>query len=423
MGAELLNADCQSSLPETVDAGSAGLPRRVVFVEESSEMGGVEWSTLYLVKHLNKAAWKSLVVCPGGGSLPEACRAAGIDVEILPRRHLVSTSLRIGKSFRLPNPLACAWDLGLTLTAARSLSKYLAGIRADLVVTKGMFAHFYGGLAARWAGVPCLWHAQDFISERSFGLLRWFFGRMARLFADRVVADGASIARQLPASMQERVRVIHNGVDTDRFRRDKEEGVSARTEFGIGPDLQVIGHVARLTPWKGQHHLIEAMAKIVPVCPKAHLLLVGSALFDSDTYENKLRGMVQSLGLEHNVTFAGYRKDVARLLSAMDVFVYPSVEKDTAPLSLLSALAAGLPIVAFDIEGVREVLPEPGQALLVPVGDANQLAAAVTRVLQDPKLRQDLAVAARRRAEEAFDLDLHVNHFEEVFADMVGVRP
>jgi len=386
-------------------------------------MGGVEWSTLYLAQHLNKAAWTPVVVCPGEGSLPEACRAAGIDVKILPRRRLLSTSLRIGKSFRLPNPLACVWDVGLTLTAARSLSKFLSRMRPDLVVTKGMFAHFYGGLAARWAGVPCLWHAQDFISERSLGLLRWFFGRMARHFADRVVADGKPIARQLPACMQERVQVIHNGVDTNIFRRDNEEGASARAELGIGPDLEVIGHVARLTPWKGQHHLIEALAQIVPVCPKAHLLLVGSALFDSDAYENKLRGMVGSLGLQRKVTFAGYRKDVPRLLSAMDVFVYPSLEKDTAPLSLLSALAAGLPIVAFDIEGMREILPDPGQGLLVPVGDTSQLAAAVARVLQNPEVRQELAAAARRRAEEAFDLDHYVNRFEEVFAGLVLVRP
>jgi glycosyltransferase involved in cell wall biosynthesis len=385
-------------------------------------MGGVEWSTLYLVQHLNKVVWKPLVVCPGEGSLPEACRAAAIDVAILPRRRLLSTSLRIGKNFRFPNPVACAWDLGITLTMARSLSKFLAGLRPGLVVTKGMFAHFYGGLAARWAGVPCLWHAQDCVSERSLGLLRWFFGWMARHFADRVVADGRPIARQLPVCMQERVQVIHNGVDTNLFRRDAAEGAAVRIELGIPPDMQVIGHVARLTPWKGQHHLIEALAQIVPIYPNAHLLLVGSALFDNGAYENKLRGIVQSLGLESKVTFAGYRKDIPRVLSAMDVFVYPSLEKDTAPLSLLSALAAGLPVVAFNVEGVREVLPDPGQALLVPVGDSKQLAAAVARVLQNPELRQELAARARRRAEEAFDLDHYVNRFEEAFAGLIPVQ-
>src|SRR5207245_13161 len=107
-------------------------------------------------------------------------RALGLQVCVLPRGRMFSSSIRLTTHFRLPNPLAIAWDVGVMRRAARSLARLFDELRPDLVVTKGLFPHFYGGLAARRCGVPCLWHAEDFISERWFGIFRRGLGRVAR---------------------------------------------------------------------------------------------------------------------------------------------------------------------------------------------------------------------------------------------------
>ena len=232
----------------------------IVFVESAAAMGGVQFSTLYLVRHLNSTMWRPIVVCPEQGDLTEACRSSGIAVQVLNCPRLLPTSFRLGRdATRLPNPLAWMWDGWAILAAGWRLAHVLQQVNPDLVVTKGLFSHFYGGLAARQLNIPCLWHVQDFISERFWKVYERLFGQIAQWIPDHIVVDGASISRQLPPTVQHRISVIHNGVDTRVFRPDVD-GHDIRRELGIPADAMVIGHAGRITPWKGQHYLIEAFA-------------------------------------------------------------------------------------------------------------------------------------------------------------------
>lgn len=385
-----------------------------VFVESAAAMGGVQFSTLYLLQHLNSVVWDAVVVCPEEGDLSEACRLSGINVHILGLPRIRSTSFRIGRNAsRLPNPLAWVWDVWATLVAARRLARFLKKKKPDLVVTKGLFPHFYGGLAAHQLGIPCVWHVQDFISERFWKIYQRMFGQVARWLPDHIIVDGASISRQLHPTVQHRISIIHNGVDTELFRPDID-GQGVRREVGIPLDALVIGHVGRMTPWKGQHFLLDAFTSIAAEMENVYLLLVGAPVFDSDAYQRDLMNRTSKRGLSNRVKFAGYRHDMPFVLAAMDVFAFTSVEKDTSPLTLLSAMSSGLPIVAFDIEGVRELLPESEQ-FLVPVGHVNALAHSLSKLLSDATLRRRLGTSARRRAETDFGVDKYVSHVQQAF--------
>jgi glycosyltransferase involved in cell wall biosynthesis len=391
-------------------------PRKVVFVECAAAMGGVQFSTLYLVQHLDSAHWNPIVVCPEEGDLTEACRRLGIQVQVLEQPKLRSTSFRIRNDVRLPNPWAWLWDGVAMFIAARRLARFLEQTKPHLIVTKGLFSHFYGGLAAHKLSIPCIWHVQDFISERFLGLYRRAFGLAARLLPDHIIADGAAISRQL-GSIEDRVSVILNGVDVNVFRPGID-GASVREELDLPDGAIVIGHVGRMTPWKGQHYLLEAFAPLAREVPNAYLVFVGGPVFDTDSYQNKLLNLTAKLGLAERVRFPGYRHDMPEVLAGMDVFAFTSVEKDTSPLTLLSAMASGLPIVAFDIEGVRELIDEDGQLLLVPPGETNALAESLLRLLSDPELRRRLSVSARRQAERKFSLERHVTSIEEVLLNL-----
>jgi glycosyltransferase involved in cell wall biosynthesis len=299
------------------------------------------------------------------------------------------------------------------LIAAKRLARFLREVNADLMVTKGLFAHFYGGLAAHQVGVPCVWHVQDFISERFWKVYQRFFGQVARWIPDHIIVDSASISRQLHRTVQDRISIIHNGVDTEVFRPNID-GQSIRQELGIPTDAMVIGHIGRMTPWKGQHYLLEAFARIAGVMENVYLLFVGAPVFDSDAYQRTLVTQSLQLGLGDRVKFAGYRHDTPLVLASMDVFAFTSVEKDTSPLTLLSAMSAGLPIVAFDIEGVKELLPANDQ-LLVPVGQVNALAWSITKLLSNTALRRRLATSARQLAEAEFGVDKYVSRVQRVF--------
>lgn len=395
-------------------------PSRIIFIESSEKMAGVEYSTLYLARVLTSKKWLPLVISPCEGELPIACRLSKVPVRVLPLPALMATSIRfdLRSDRRVPNPASWIWNGIAILVATHRLKKMLQRKNPAFVITKGMSAHLYGGLAARWARVPCLWHLQDFITERYWGLYRRVFGRLAQSIPTWLVADGSSISDQLPADARRRLSVVLNGVDTEMFQPGIS-GREVRSELMIPDDALVIGNVARLTPWKGQHFLLEAFSRVAGIVPRPYLLLVGSGLFENDDYEQQLRRRARELGLEKFVIFAGYRKDLPQVLAAMDIFAYSSVEKDTSPLSLLSAMANGLPVVAFDIPGVREVVKDSG--LLVPTAQEDRLAAALTVLIGDEHIRERYAIKARNRAVSAFSLEAHAVAMEEVFLNCFNV--
>jgi glycosyltransferase involved in cell wall biosynthesis len=397
-------------------------PKCIAFICSTARMSGVEFSLLYLLQRLDRAQWRPVVFCPEEGDLTAACREIGVAVERMKAVNVYSTSLRFGDDRRLPNPAAWTWN-GCTLAfAAASLARGLSRVKPQLVITKGAFSHLYGGVAARRTGIPCIWHLQDFVSERHWGVHRWIFGRLAERIPTRIVVDGTPIARQLPAAVQNRTCVVYNGVD-DKVFRPGRSGERVRREYGIPSGSLVIGSVARLSPWKGQHYLIEAFARMARELPGAVLLLVGSPLSDSDRYEKKLRQMAAETDCASRILFAGRRTDLPEVLAAMDVFVHTATEKDTSPLALLSAMASGLPVVAFDIEGVREVIRDGSEGLLVARAQTNPLAEALLQGARDARLRERLGAASRRRAEETFSLRRHCELMERVFAEACGCQP
>ena len=393
-------------------------PRPVVFVESAAAMGGVQFSTLYLAQRLDRTEWKPIVVCPADGELTRACRDTGVETHVLEQRGLRSTSVRVGSTLRLPNPAAWAWNGFALAAAARKLRRFLTESRPALVITKGLSAHFFGGLAARKLGIPCVWHAQDLVSERSLGVYRRAFSLAARCLPSQIIVDGASIEKQLPRSVRSRVTVIHNGVDINVFRPGLD-GSGVRHKLGIPADHLVLGHVGRMTPWKGQHYLIEAFARIANDHPNVSLLLAGAPVFDNDSYQRRLLSMAAVFGLQDRIKFAGYRHDLPKVLTAMDIFAFTSTEKDTSPLALLSAMSCGLPIVAFDIEGVKELMTSD-QCLLTPVGRIKELAASLKTLIVDEGLRHRLGVNARKVVVNKLGLDLYTSRIEQVFLKLIG---
>ena len=119
------------------------------------------------------------------------------------------------------------------------------------------------------------------------------------------------------------------------------------------------------------------------------------------------------------IHFAGYRRDIPQTLAAMDILAFTSVEKDNCPLSLLEGMASGLAVAAFDIPGIRLVLQNPEDGLLVPVERADLLAEALRTLLTDADLRSRLSAGARRRIETAFSLERQVRQFEETFRELI----
>lgn len=397
-------------------------PKRVCFVDPADQMAGVQYSTLAIARELGKHGWLPTVICIRQSKLEESCRQAGIETGCLTPRVLRSISRRTAAGRRVPDPLAWFCNLLVCGAAAAELKLILVKLRPDLVVTKGLAAHFFAAWAARRLGIPVLWHLQDRISPGLFKIHQRILARAARRLPDWIVADGTPIADQLPSAVRPRVSVVANGIETGAYRQvgDAEQ---VRAEFGIPSDAEVIGSIGRLTPWKGQHHLLGAFARLVADHPGLYLLLIGAPVFDNNAYQCRLQKMVQDAGLLKRVIFTGFRDDLPRLLAAIDVFAYTSVEKDTNPLALIAAMAAGKPIAAFDLDDVAATLGQGAAGRLVPLGDEAALADALAALLQQPALRRSLGAAATSYVMTYLDIRVHTENMLRIFELILGEQP
>lgn len=387
---------------------------RPVFVDVTSEMSGVEFSTLYLARNLDRTRWDPLVICPAEGPLSQACRAFDIDVAIVPRARMYSISVRIGK-YRVPNPFALVLNVLGFVESARRLVPVFQRERADLIITKGLYAHYYGGLAARLTRIPCIWQVQDRVSEKLGNLFPLLLACGARVLARHAIADAMTIARQLELCMPpEQVSVIWNGVDTKEFSPHLD-GTGVRQEWGVDASALLIGVVARLVPWKGQHVLLDALAQLKDEHPEVLVVLIGSALFDTDAYARKLHARVHALGLTERVIFAGFRNDLPQVFAALDIVAHTALEKDSTPLAVVSAMASGKPIVCSAVEGTSELFEDNVNGILVPPGSATVLADKLRVLLNDAPLQALLGGNARRFCERELSIEEFTLKCDKVF--------
>ncbi len=382
-------------------------------------MGGVEYSTLALATTLDRDIYAPIIIAPEHGPLIEHCRMAGIPTLIASRPRFRPTSFRVA-GHTLADPLAMLANPARLLRAADNLYQVLRACSPGLVLTKGLLAHFYGGIAARRAGAVCIWHVQDEVpAQRAGGCYLHGLQLAARLLADTVIGDSVSIAAQFPN--HPRVYAIHNGIDTAEYAPETTPG-TLRRDLGIPNGAMLIGNLARLTDWKGQHVLIEAFSQVASAFPMAHLVLIGSPLFDNDGYERRLRQIAASGAAPERVHFAGYRTDTAASLACLDIYAHPSVRKDTAPLALLSALASGLPTVISDVAGMLEVVDPGTSALVVPVGDVSALSHALRTMLSLSTLCERLSAAARASAISRFSIQAHTRQMSALFDRAIARR-
>lgn len=292
------------------------------------------------------------------------------------------------------------------LAAYRDLRRLLDRHRFDLIHVHTPMAAWLGRLAARRARQgPVLYTAHGFHFYRGAPWPYWLFYYPAERLAARwtdalIVMNGEDFrrARGMGFREGENLFLVH-GVGVDLATYTPPEGVRERMrgELSLGPEEFVVTCVAEFTATKNHAQLIGAWPRVVGEAPRSQLLLVG---------DGPLRAHAESEARKRrvpNVRFLGFRRDVPALLAGSDAFVLPS-KREGLPRSVLEAMAAGLPVVATDVRGNRDLV-EPGKnGLLVKVGDPGGLAQALLTLSGDPELRRRLGREGQVMA-EAYALD------------------
>jgi glycosyltransferase involved in cell wall biosynthesis len=238
--------------------------------------------------------------------------------------------------------------------------------------------------------------------------------------ASRIVADNSDMPGLMfdRLGLRHKVRLIHHGIPTEVYSPAQPRRLAIRSTVGIGADEVVVGCVAHLVPVKGHPTLIEAVASV----PSVRLLIAGNPL-DAE-YHASLITRCSALGVGDRVHFLGGVKDVSAFLAELDVFVLPTWAKwrmEGCPVALLEAMACGLPCVATDIPGSRDVVEHGRSGWIVPPEDPDAMATALQELATSPERRRSLGGGARERVVGHFSIEQEVAAHEALYAELLGL--
>ena len=235
---------------------------------------------------------------------------------------------------------------------------------------------------------------------------------------DRVIAVSQAVADELRARRifsPENIVLIHNGIDVDRFARGREDFL---TKEEVENQKLCVGMIGHLAPIKGQEDFIRAAAIVCRQRPDVEFVIAGDDKSRTGEHRRKIERLIGGLNLEQHVSLIGWVDDIAQLLPKFDLFVSPS-RSEPFGLSIVEAMAAGVPVIATASEGAREIIDDQLDGRLVPVGDAEALADAISGLLADSHMRERLSAEAQRRVRERFSLEQMLDATEEVYRDVV----
>jgi glycosyltransferase involved in cell wall biosynthesis len=360
----------------------------------SPAWGGLEMQALETVCSLRGRGHTVLLACPRGSRLAAAARATGADVLELAVSGYVHP-LAVG---RLTTAL---WAQAIDLVHCQH-SRDLATVVPAVL------------LSGRPTPVILSKRMGSYIRKRD-PLHRFTFAHVARVLAvsDVIRANVIATTPVPPA----RVITIHDAVDASAFAPGAVTS-SLRPEFNIPEDAAVIGMVGRFSPGKGHEDLLRAARILKEQGRRFVVMVVGEASYGEEEHEGSIRGLARTLGLNDVVVFTGFRADIPSVMASFTVFAFPS-HAESFGVVLIEAMAAGLPVVSTNCDGVVDIVVDGVTGLFVPPGDPGTLAAALGRLLEDPGLRSRLGRAGRQRVLSHFDRPAGIAKLEQVYADVL----
>lgn len=314
---------------------------------------------------------------------------------------------------------------GLDFSAMRRLARVMQAERIDIVNAQHfmpvVYAYYGCRLAARRALIftaHSRWEVDNFP-------LKWRLAGhhlLCRTGASvGVTADVSAAIQRVFKLGASQVVTIENGVEIDRFTMQRDVG-ELRRSLGLVDGEVVIGTVANLKRVKNQLFLLQAFARVAEENERVRLLVVGRGFEgEADNTEEELRRFVSEHGLESRVLFLGYRTDIPELLKVMDIFCLTSL-REGLPIGLIEAMAAGLPVVGTNVEGIRDVITPDLDGILTQPGDVAGLKAALTRLIGDPSRRHEFGRAGREKAWRNYALETCVRRYEQLFLSLADAQ-
>ncbi len=403
-------------------------PVRALFVSSCVRGGGAGWSLYYLLKHLDRSLVEPLVVVPAFGIFRQRFEALGVDVTVaqdLPER---SAAQRMNRDTSLTRTASYALNLVDQVRFIPELADIVRRRQADVVYCNNMMVKPLGAAAAQLAGVPCILHVRNLHEAPEKILL--YCKTTARLpVVKHVIAN--STASAVPyrnavgdARSAGKVHVVHNGIDFDEYAAESIPKGEFRRAHDIGNDEVLIGYTGNLIERKGLIPLIDAAARVLEdASASVRFVAVGRVPRGAPTaYRDACQRRIERHGIGSRFELVGFTDDVRPAVKDFDVLCLPSLQEPFGR-SIIEAMALGTAVVATRVGGIPEIVSHDENGLLVPPGDSDALASALSRLVEAAPLRTRLASAALKTVHDHFDVAKLTQKISSLIVDAADVDP
>lgn len=363
---------------------------RILFLDQSGKLGGAELSLMDVASPYRD---NCLVGLFADGPFHDALEARQIPVQVLSTH-----SLKVRKDSNLWHSLGSLSQLAPLVSNVVRLSRSF-----DVIYTNTQKALVVGAIASFLTRRPLIYHLRDILSPEHFSRTNLRVAiTMANLFATRVIANSRATRSAFIAAggRSDLVEVVYNGFEPERYQAQAHATNKLRYQLKLDGKF-VVGHFSRLSPWKGQHILIEALAH----CPEnVTAVLVGDALFGEQDYVQQLHQQVATLKLQERVKFLGFRSDVSELMGACDLVAHTSTAPEPFGRVIVEAMLCGTPVVAAEAGGAVELVEHGITGWFIPPDDSLKLATVINQCHEQPEQAMMIAKRAQGEASQRFHL-------------------
>ncbi|MGA7933934.1 MAG: glycosyltransferase [Kovacikia sp.] len=382
---------------------------RILFLDQSGKIGGAELSLLDVASAFRD---RCLV-----GLFEDGAYRHLLEQQLIPVVVLAKHGMHVQRDSTLTVAFSQLPQLLPLIAKVTQLSRDF-----DLIYANTQKALVVGAIASVLSRRPLVYHLRDILSEEHFSCMNLKLAVMlANRCASLVIANSQATQSAFVAAggCADRVQVVYNGFDLKFSQSIIAEVEQLRQRLKLTHQF-VIGHFSRLSPWKGQHILLQALAQ----CPEnITAVFVGDALFGEQDYVQQLHRLVDQLNLHQRVKFLGFRADIPQLMAACDLVAHTSIAPEPFGRVIVEAMLCGTPVVAADAGGAVELI-EPGKTgWLVPPGDATLLAKTIRDCDRNREAIAAIATQAQQVARDRFNLATTNQQIDNLLQQMLQSTP
>jgi glycosyltransferase involved in cell wall biosynthesis len=374
-------------------------PKNILFVHPTIYLNGVTRELADLINHLDRSRFRAFLAVPPSSALEKL-----IEVPEVVTEHFAMTNL--GR-----HPARLARYLTTHRSQSLAIARFATRIQADVIFGNTILA-MWALRAAKLAGRPCVMHIHEGAPSFPSFLYRHWVRRVGRQ-ADKVLVVSKEIAAAFQAYAS-KVECVFNGIDLECFRGPLPK---RRRPSQKGTDYHLLS-VSHLMEGKGQHELVSRLPAIIQKCPGAHITFVGGTndVPRNEEYFERLRRMASRLGVEDRVDFAGPQRDLKKWFERCDTFVNTS-PYETFGLTLVEALAAGVPVVSRQVGIVQELINQRTPGLYVILESWDELPAVLEQI--DADGYEDYRTG-REQVLESYEIGRHVERIEKLLEQVIA---